>query len=254
MTTLEIFHRMTEGLLESLFPRRCSVCGLFLTSRVREEKFIKGNLCVGCERGFIFLSAEEICKCCGNVLAANTTGSVCGSCIGGKHIFSLARSVVAFAGPAADSVKLLKYAGQFQLGGFLSMLVLDFFPADFGGFDVVVPVPLHPARLRQREFNQSALVSSKLALSMKKPHVPFALERVLNTTPQASFSGINERRKNVRGAFSTRGSERKNLKNKRVMLFDDVFTTGSTVNECAEALLCAGAREVKVLTVFRTVI
>ena len=248
------FHRTLENLLGSLFPDRCVLCGLFLTSRVPGEKFTRGDLCAGCERGFFFFSTDEICKCCGNVLAANTSGSVCGSCIGGNNSFSLARSVAAFSGPASDSAKLLKYAGRFHLSGLLSLMVLDFFPKDFGGFDVVVPVPLHPTRLRQREFNQSALISSKLALSMKKPHAPFALKRVVNTTPQASLPGMKERKNNVRGAFSIRDSGRKDIKNAKVMIFDDIFTTGSTVNECAAALLCAGACEVKALTVFRTVI
>jgi len=123
---------------------------------------------------------------------------------------------------------------------------------DFGDFDVVVPVPLHLRRLRDREFNQSAVVSSRVAASFEKEHAPFVLKRVKDTAPQASLTRIKERRDNVRSAFSLRKEIKGKIRNRKVMLFDDIFTTGSTIEECSAALIHAGAEEVKALTVFRT--
>lgn len=148
--------------------------------------------------------------------------------------------------------KLFKYGGRFHLASAFTSLVVDFFPADFGDFEVVIPVPLHIRRIREREFNQSALVSSKLASRLGKYHAPFALKKVVDTPPQASLPKIRDRKVNVRGAFMVTDAGEKAVKGKKVMLFDDIFTTGSTIDECAAALLSHGAAEVKGLTVFRT--
>ncbi len=242
-----VFHRrIAEFFLSSLFPHGCVVCGLHSGSQSG------GSLCGSCGGGFVFLSSEDICPVCGTPLAANKSAALCGSCVESRGSFSLARSVVLFSGAAATVARRFKYGGDFSLGNFLFSLVADFFPSGFGDFDSVVPVPLHPERLKDREFNQSCVVSSKIALAFKKDHMPFVLERVKNTTPQASFSRRRDRRHNVRGAFSVRDSEREKIRGKKIMLFDDIFTTGSTANECAAALVSAGAEEVKVLTVFRT--
>ncbi len=240
-----------EFFLSSLFPHKCLVCGTY--NGLREGFSGKpGKLCDVCAKDFVFLSRDEVCSACGRPLPGNKTGGVCGFCVKNKNSFSVARSVVFFSGTAAESVKRFKYGGDFPMGDFLSSLVLDFFPSDFGAFDVVVPVPLHLERLRSREFNQSCFISSKLALALKKDYAPFVLQRVRNTQPQTSLLKRKERKSNVRGAFCVRESEREKIKGKKVMVFDDIFTTGSTVEECSSVLISSGADKVKALTVFRT--
>ncbi len=188
---------------------------------------------------------------CGNTVAGKK-GSLCGPCSVEKRSFSIARSVLFFSGSAAACARDFKYRGAFSTAAFLSSLTVDSFPEDFGDFQTVVPVPLHLRRLREREFNQSALVSSRVALHFGKKHAPFVLKRVKDNPPQASISSHKERRANVRAAFSVRRSEAEKIRNRRVMLFDDIFTTGSTIEECSAMLVHAGAREVKSLTIFRT--
>lgn len=246
---MRLYSALSEFFLSSVFPRKCLVCGL--CPDVREDGLLwkSADLCAVCSKQFVFLSSEDVCSVCGNPVVG---GGVCGSCVEGGRSFSVARSIVLFSGAAAKAARRFKYGGDFSVGRFLSSLVVDFFPSDMGEFDVVVPVPLHPLGIKTREFNQCCVISSKLASVFKKSWRPFVLERVRNTAPQASFLRRRERKANVRGAFSLRESEKGKIKGKKVMLFDDIFTTGSTVEECSAALVSGGAAEVKVLTVFRT--
>jgi ComF family protein len=115
-------------------------------------------------------------------------------------------------------------------------------------YDLLIPVPLHAARLRWRGFNQSLLLARELASAWQMSANPFVLRRCRSTPPQV---GLDERarRRNVRGAFEV--ADRASVKGRAVLLVDDVFTTGATVNECAVTLRRAGARYVDVLVLAR---
>jgi ComF family protein len=116
--------------------------------------------------------------------------------------------------------------------------------------DLIVPVPLHPKRLRWRGFNQSLLLARQVSCLYEVPTDPFVLNRARETAPQTELAE-DERRRNVRGAFAT--SAEKSLKGKSVLLVDDVYTSGATVNECSRVLIRGGARDVTVLTLARTI-
>jgi ComF family protein len=116
--------------------------------------------------------------------------------------------------------------------------------------NVVVPVPLHPKRLRWRGFNQSVLLGRELSRVFRLSLDPFLLQRKVETPPQTQLNE-EERRRNVRGAFAV--NPEKSLQNRSVLLLDDVYTSGATVNECSRCLKRAGAREVYVLTLARAV-
>ncbi len=115
--------------------------------------------------------------------------------------------------------------------------------------DVIVPVPLHINKLRSREYNQSAVLAKNLAKSIGVKHDLFGLKKIRDTMPQFEIQKEEARRKNVKGAFSV--TDPGAFSGKSVLVVDDVFTTGSTTDECALALLRAGASEVRVLTVAR---
>lgn len=111
--------------------------------------------------------------------------------------------------------------------------------------DLLIPVPLHRARRRERGFNQSELLAGNISERTGIP-VDTTLEKIINNRPQASIGDRNEKEKNVQGIFAV--SKNANLKNKRVILIDDMFTTGATANECAKVLKKSGAEEVYILT------
>jgi len=116
--------------------------------------------------------------------------------------------------------------------------------------DVIVPVPLHPKRLRWRGFNQSVLLARQVSAVFHVPVDPFLLKRNIETPPQTQLSE-EERRRNVRGAFVVNAE--KSVEDRSVLLLDDVYTSGATVNECSRCLKRAGAKEVYVLTLARAV-
>jgi ComF family protein len=116
--------------------------------------------------------------------------------------------------------------------------------------NVIVPVPLHPKRLRWRGFNQSVLLGRELGRIFDLPLDPFLLQREVETPPQTQLSE-EERRRNVRGAFVVNPSN--SVENRSILLLDDVYTSGATVNECSRCLKAAGASEVYVLTLARAV-
>jgi ComF family protein len=152
-----------------------------------------------------------------------------------------------YEGPLADAIRGCKYHRQVDLIVVLADLLdgaLDTLPA----VDAVVPVPLHVRRLRQREFNQSLRIGAHVARRLKRPLWPDALRRTRWTAPQITLDRAH-RQANVRRAFLVRRPQA--VAGRRLLLVDDVYTTGATVNECAKTLRAAGAAEVYVVTLAR---
>jgi ComF family protein len=151
-----------------------------------------------------------------------------------------------------EAIHLLKYRKKTSLARPLSTLARETFFQfwDVDGIDLLVSVPLHVKRLRERGFNQAQLLIRRWA---KQDGIPFdglTLFRSRWTEPQTSLSRM-ERQKNIKGAFSVRHPEK--IKGRRVLLVDDVYTTGATVNECARVLMKTSAEFVDVLTLARAV-
>lgn len=163
--------------------------------------------------------------------------------------FDRAYSFGAYDGPLRKLIHLFKYSGMKPLGKWLAGLLNRALPLDEEGehFDAIVPVPLHWRRRWQRGFNQSAILARFVARDRGIPVIR-ALRRVRPTATQAGLTNSN-RRKNVTGAF--RASSSAHLRGKRILLIDDVMTTGSTGASCAAALKRAGAASVTLLTLAR---
>jgi ComF family protein len=143
-----------------------------------------------------------------------------------------------------------KYGRDQSLSRALAQCLGDSLPLSSEGYDLVIPVPLHRRRLRWRGFNQAALLGAVVARKIGCRLDVVTLARIHDTAPQTAQDST-QRRQNVRGAFAV--TRRHRIANRRVLLVDDVMTTGATVNECARTLLAAGARRVDVLTLARVV-
>jgi ComF family protein len=149
-----------------------------------------------------------------------------------------------------EIISRYKYRGDSRLAKSLGDLLAGYEDSDFSFHDyrLVVPVPLHPRRLRRRGFNQSLLLARRISRRYSLPLDFTALRRIRATVPQTELSAA-ERRKNIRGAFAVFRAQ--TITEKDILLVDDVFTTGATVEECAKVLLKAGANRVDVLTLAR---
>jgi ComF family protein len=152
-----------------------------------------------------------------------------------------------FEGTLREAIHCFKYKNMRALAEPLGGLLVDFWPQLPDPVDVLVPVPLHRRRLRERGYNQAQLLTRHLGVAVSVPVVCDALCRVRYTTSQVGL-GLRERRENVAGAFSCAGGR---LQGKRVLLIDDVCTTGATLEACCMALKAGGARSVWALTVAR---
>jgi competence protein ComFC len=242
-----IWRETLDALFSVLFPAPCRLCGGMLLTASPIP------ICVSCLDSFEKLSGPS-CRHCGrpfiSAVAAQMQIPLCQLCRRGVYAFNLARSFAGYNGAMARAITLLKYEAVTRLGSWfaarLSELVArepEIIPAD-----VVVPVPLHPLRLRERGYNQAELIARPLAKLLRLPLGSYLLVRT-RPRPDKHKLTRRERWQTVRGAYATR--PRTQVDKLRILLVDDVFTTGATLDACSRALRSAGASRVVGLTVAR---
>jgi len=204
-------------------------------------------LCVPCWNKVRFLE-QPWCESLGVPFVRDPgRGALTADAIADRRVFRRARAAVAYGGPASQLVRALKFEGQTELAPMMAKWMLRVDAELARDADMVVAVPLHRQRYYRRRYNQSAELARNFAGLTGVEHVTGALVRVLATRQQVGLNA-RQRRENVRGAF--RGFSGR-VGGRRVLLVDDVFTTGSTVSAAAGALLLAGAVHVDVLTFAR---
>jgi len=227
--------------LEFFLPRLCLFCG----AGVGEEA--PQALCPECEAQIEWVSSP-LCPRCGRVYESGDSDRLCSDCQSDPPPFARARAAALYdpKGIVGQAIKRFKFDGQIVYLPLLrSWLQRPVGMALVAEAEVLLPVPLFSKRLKERGFNQAL----ELARGFPEKTVDFeSLIRFKNTRPQVELTG-KERRENVKDAFKvTRPAE---LKSKNILLIDDLYTTGSTAQECAKVLLRAGAARVDVLTVAR---
>ena len=226
-----------------LYPRVCPGCGLASDRPGR-------HLCWNC-LARIDLYAGGLCTLCGRAAeGAVAHAFVCGACRQAKPWFDRARAAGRFAGVLREQVHQFKYGQALWLKQDLADLLEGCLNAHFdpSAVDVVAPVPLHPVRQRERSYNQAALLARELARRIDRRYDGEALTRVRTTGTQTALDAAH-RRMNMLGAFGVPRPEW--VRRRRVLIVDDVMTTGATLNECARMLKKAGARTVWAVTVAR---
>lgn len=216
-------------------------------------------LCAACTETFAAVK-PPLCTCCGKMfISREGPDHLCGHCSRHSWHFHMARSAGIFDHCLATLVHRFKYSGQTGLAQPLGMLMLAVLLDNWnlGDIDCVVPVPLHRTRLRERGFNQSCLLTQTWASALKAhpaagSRLPVAPDLLARTRPTASQTGLGRKARaaNLKNAFRVRPG--KIVSDLRLLVVDDVFTTGATANECARVLMKAGAKRVDVLTLART--
>jgi ComF family protein len=235
--------KLWEPLRDILFPQCCLACNIRLSGHGVV------SFCQTCLEE-VRLISEPFCSSCGKPFLKSAGGNhLCSNCLKGEYHFSRARAAVYYQGPIVEAVKEFKYNGRMHgLETFASIVSLHHKYYPFSEPEIIIPVPLHPARLKKRGFNQALVLCRRFFPHLKKKIEPFVLERQKKTESQTGKSSV-ERHRNVRGAFGVKKTDK--LRGKNVLLVDDVFTTGATVNECAKILLKNRASEVEVFTFAR---
>jgi ComF family protein len=240
------FSDLGASLLDLCFPGRCAGCGKtwLLTT--------EGFWCKACLDELPWIRSP-ICTGCGCPFpgSAPTGDHLCGNCILSAFSFDSARSATNHSGVVRDRIHQLKFGGRLRFGPPLAEILARVFlengcAAD--RVDLLMPVPLHVKRLGQRGFNQAGILARMLGETLGLPVWFDALVRKQWTDPQTRLSR-QERLENVKGAFAVRNETE--VEGKNILLVDDVFTTGTTLSECAKTLKAGGAAAVHAITVTR---
>jgi len=243
---LESVKELLAAGLSLAYPECCQLCKA--ARATPRESFI----CANCRSQVRFIE-PPFCHRCGLPFAGAISHEFeCSNCRAADWSFCYARSAVVAKDQVLEVIHRYKYHRAVWFEPFLSELLIQRASADLGStnWDWIVPVPLHPTKLREREFNQAERLAHHLGRATKIPVNTRLLRRVVPTRTQTWLSR-EERLENVRKAFAFRGA--KALDGERIILVDDVFTTGATTGACARVLRQSGAGEVCVWTVARGV-
>ena len=232
-----------QKIIDIILPPRCLLCGKILSDR--------NGLCETCFEKIRFIGTP-CCRKCGQPLQSGKSVDYCPLCVSdNKNPFRMQRSRVYYDENSRPLIVNFKFHDKTENAEFLARWL---FTAGHDiwekGADLLIPVPIHSTRLRERKFNQSALLCCELSKITKIPVEYTILQKYKKTKPQVECNGLT-RIRNVKNAFSVKDAEK--LKNKRIVLVDDVMTTGSTLKECAKVLLQAEVASVDALTIARVI-
>jgi len=273
--------RIQNAFKEVLFPAKCLVCGSFLQpgqgfpSAERDTQrglFLEQSLtdafklllgpflCPTCLTGFLSI-ASPLCSVCGFMfISREGEDHVCGGCLESPNKFKTARAAGVYDRAFMDIIHCFKYKGKIQLARPLGMLLFFVLVNNWtqNSIDLVLPVPLHPKKLKSRGFNQAFLLLKDWEHASAKFQIELPFKKIDHTllvrdkwTVQQTGLGRKKRLSNVKNVFAL--GDRSMISDKKILIVDDVYTTGATVNECAKVLIGGGARHVDVLTLARAI-
>ncbi len=234
--------RIGQFIFDVFLPPRCLICH----TTVQKQN----GLCPKCFAKIHFLT-DQSCPVCGRPYTfpvEDKSELICGKCLTRKPKLAQMKAVFAYDDFSRGLILPLKHADMTESVPFLADMLLRRGGEMLKNSDCIIPVPLHWRRLIKRKYNQSALLANALAARVQKPCFNSVLIRSKNT-PSQGHKTRKARKENVKDAFMVKNAA--HIKGKTVLLIDDVYTTGITLNECARALKSAGAKKVNALTLSR---
>ena len=238
--------KFLDAVLDRVWPRVCAV-----KTCARPVDRDRRHLCSACFAGLPYHEAGGCCRICGTTIVSKVQHDfICETCTDERPAYELARSAVVYEAPVDQLLNDFKFGAAVWLAEDLADLLEGAVHAKLqvADVDVVVPVPLHPNRLRTRGYNQSALLAQALGRRINRRVDERSFCRIRDTEHQSRLSG-DERRKNLVGAFAV--TDAHGIRGRTVLLIDDVMTSGNTFSHCAKALLDGGAFRVWCASVAR---
>ena len=230
--------------LDALLPPRCLGCSAAVDR--------PGRLCPACWSAVDFI-APPFCACCGLPFEHEEGGrALCGACVGDPPPYDFARAVLRYGALSRGLVIAFKWRDQTHAAPAFAEWMARAAQPVIQNADWVTPVPLHRRRLFERRYNQAALLAREIG---RLAGVPFAPDLLVRTRATPIQGGLTRRQRidNLRGAIAVRPARRQRIEGRRIVLVDDVMTTGATAAACARALKRAGALRVHVVTLARVV-
>lgn len=236
--------RILRALEEIIYPRYCLLCHI----RIALENQLREVICRDCIEK-IRPNSPPFCRKCGRKsLKFDASGNICAECSKTQFCFDRAWASCSYEGVIKEMVHNLKYGNKINLAKVLSRLMIDFvsdYHLPLDSCDCAIAIPLSPRKLREREFNQAEILADTIARHFNLKVQGNNLKRIRDTKSQTELEK-SKRWQNMQGAFTVK--EPNAVKDKTILLIDDVLTTGATASEAARALKNAGAAGVYVLT------
>lgn len=237
-----ILQKLGTALDEAVFPSNiyCICCGSLI------DGTRPYSLCDPCARKLHWIVGRSCVKC-GKALPDTYRGSCCYDCMGFSHSFSRGYSCLTYGLHEREILMDFKYGGKGYLGAKLGDILSDRLACEDLDVDVIIPVPVSEKRRRQRGYNQTALMARRVA---KRSGIPLEEKALIRVRDTALLRSLNpgEREAALAGAFTVMQKRRGQIAGRRVLLIDDIYTTGATADACTKALLASGAAEVFLLT------
>ncbi|HIJ60228.1 MAG TPA: ComF family protein [Nitrospirae bacterium] len=228
---------MISFLINQLFPEICPIC------KRQSDSISTSPICPDCWKG-ISLYKGTRCKVCGKP-HVSSYAETCSNCIIVRPFYTQTLYYGLYEGVLKEALHLLKYNSIKRLADSLSNLMTEIL--ENVDAHILISIPLHKKRLLQREFNQSAVMGYKIAKRLSIEFDAYGIKRVVNNPPQ-SLKKVKDRIENVKNIFVVNID----VRDKKIILFDDIITTGSTMNEAARVLIKNGAKEVYAAAIART--
>lgn len=235
-----------ESFLELIYPEKniCCICNLY------DEDIGDKYICSNCYEQIRKIIPPYCIKCCKPV-NFNLDVPLCPECVNDNKLFETSKSPFLYEGLIKNLIYDFKYHNKTYLYKFLGMSLVNYMNSiSYTNFDYIVPVPLHPNKMKRRGYNQSELLSKYISNKLNIPHIN-ALRRIKNTDKQSAQTKHN-RNINLKNAFIINPTKNiDKIKKSSVLVVDDIYTTGSTANECAKVLLNFSVDKVSIITIAR---
>ena len=226
-----------EVLYSILFPRRCPIC---------DHVIVYGkDICEKCEGEILYIT-EPACKKCGKQLSSEER-EFCPDCGRKKHYYKQGKAVFSYQKGMKRSMYRFKYAGRREYAAFYARVAKERMQRWIlrHGIEVIVPIPMYKSKQRRRGYNQAEVFARCLGDYLELPVDGKMIQRIKNTVPQKELNDI-QRKDNLKGAFHLQTNI---VKYRKILLVDDIYTTGCTVDEVTKCFLAAGIEEIYFLTV-----
>ncbi len=239
MILLDELSAVVTSVLTVFFPRQCDFCG----SSLPDSRPL--TLCTECIPTLRWI-VDPVCERCGSPFTEDHPATTCRRCLRSPPPYDRARFAVQYEGRLRDTLLRFKYGANLNLRRVLAQVLLDAFEQWYcaADFDLVVPVPVHRSKLRSRGFNQAVILAADLAEAAGILMCRRTLVKVRATRPQVGLSRA-ERISNLSGSFGVSGAAR--VRGRRILLVDDVSTTGTTISEATRTLKAAGAASISAM-------
>jgi ComF family protein len=230
--------KILDKIIDYIFPFRCSACTNLTESN--------GGICASCWPKFNFVTKPYCAICCEKFHVNMNETALCAKCISSRPKVDITRSLLEFSPEAKKLIHKFKYNDKTILGKFFAKQIYNRFEEDLRDIDLIAPVPMHKLKRVFRNYNPPQILALELSKLLHKPVTPGLLIKQKMTKTQVGLTR-NQRAKNLAGSFGL--NQNFDIKDKIILLVDDVLTTGATSSECSKILKKAGAQSVKLVTI-----